>query len=237
MDAETAHQQLDIRCYRWALEDLQREIDQGYPLLRTVMERRVHSWIALLEGLDNEQKLILSRVLVKRRFRAPTSMGDPFNAEDAAILKQYERVLPMLPPKTLDASKGDIKPVKARRLASRIIERLNPILGDQLEDSGEMTWKYVTPIGDWNVITEFSVYNPREPEIHHQHHYSRRDYIRTRGTLLPRYQFATCLGVGINQWRVDYGYELEPAADSIAEVTAHFIDAFPTLAQGLSPND
>ena len=123
-----------------------------------------------------------------------------------------------------------------RRLASRIIERLNPILGDQVQQITKMVWSYATPIGDWAVRTRVSIYNPREPEVHYVHQVNRSDYIRTR-PYLPSYDFAGCLGLGRNIWRVDYGYELQPTVDSLATLCAHFIDAFPRLVEGLSIND
>ena len=153
------------------------------------------------------------------------------------IHKLYERVLPILPVKTPDPSKGDIKPIKVRRLASRIIERLNPILGVQLTHFSEMEWSHVTPMGDWNITTEVSIYYPREPEVHYLHRLCRNDYIRQQGMLLPGYTFAGSFGLGINVWRVNYNYELEPTADSLAALCAHFIDAFPRLVDGLSIND
>ena len=236
MDTETAYREFRIRRYPWALREFQREIDQGYPYLRTIAERDVQTWIVLLEGLDNEQKRIVSRLLVKRRFQKTIeSTENPFTAQDLATLKQYLRVLPMLPRKTPDPSQGDIKPIKMRRLASRIIERISPILGDQRTHFSEMEWSYVTPVGDWNVTTEITIYNPREPEVRYWHSVSRnddktppRDYI---------YDFVNNLGLGVAIWRVDYGYELEPTADSLAALCAHFIDAFPRLVEGLSIND
>ena len=240
MDTETAYKQLRMRYFRWALGELQREIDQGYPYLRTIADRGVQSRIVLFEALDYGQRQILSRVLVKRAFqKAIASTEDPFTPQDAAILQHYERVLPILPVKTPDPSKGDIKPIKVRRLASRIIERLNPVLGDQLTHSSEMEWSYVTPMGDWNVKTYVSVNNPREPEVRYQQSVIRNDgkplgpeVVYQRG-----YSFANSLGFGSNEWRVDYNYELEPTADSLATLCAHFIDAFPRLVEGLSLND
>ena len=236
MDVQTAYQEFRIRRYPWALEEFRREIDQGYPYLRTIANRRVQSWLFLLQGLNNDEKQMLSYLLIKRVFRMVIAdAGDPFTAEDAALLKQYERVLPMLPPKTPDPSHGDINKIKIRRLASRIIERLSPILGDQRTHFSEMEWSYVTPVGDWNVTTEITIYNPREPEVRYWHSVSRnddktpsRDYI---------YDFVNNLGLGVAIWRVDYGYELEPTADSLAKLCAHFIDAFPRLVDGLSLDD
>ena len=90
MDTETAYQQLRMRCFRWAREDFQREINEGYPNLGMIAERRVQSWIVLFEGLDNEQKRLLSRVLVKKAFRkAISNSEDPFTAQDAAFLELY----------------------------------------------------------------------------------------------------------------------------------------------------
>ena len=240
MDVQTAYHQFMIRCYRLALKDSQREMDQDYPYLRTIADRGVQSWIVMFEGLENEQKQLLSQLLVKRVFKTfIADTEDPFSAQDAAFIKQYERVLPMLPPKAPDPSRGDIKKIKVRRLASRIIERLNPILGDQLTHFSEQEWSYVTPIGDWNVKTEMSIYNPREPEVRYRHSVIRIDNMPSRPDVGCKYvySFVGSLGVGISLWRVDYGYELEPTADSLATLCAHFIDAFPRLVDGLSIND
>ena len=240
MDTETAYQQLRIRYYRWALEDFEREINEDYPYLQTIAERGVQSWIVLFEGLDNEQKRPLSRVLVKRAFRKfIANTEDPFTAQDAALLKQYERVLPMVPPKTPDPGKGDVKKIKIRRLASRIIERLSPILGDQLTHFSEMEWLYVTLIGDWNVKTVVLVNNPREPQVRYWQSAIRRDHVAPLqpGESTPSYSFVYSLGLGPTYWFVDYGYELEPTADSLATLCTRFIDAFPRLVDGLSLND
>ena len=240
MDLQTAYQEIMIRCYEWVLEDFQREIDQDYPYLRTVAERRVQSWIVLFEGLDNEQKRILSRLLVKRKFRevAP-NVGASVTAEEEAICKQFASTLPVLPRKAPDPNKGDVTPINVRRLASRIIECLNPILGEQLEHFNEMEWAYVTPMGDWSVKTRVSIYNPQKPEIRYVHRVSHKDYTKppVMPWLRPSYSFACNLGLGENVWRVDYEYELESMADSLATLCAHFIDAFPRLVQGLSPDE
>ena len=174
--------------------------------------------------------------LTFKTFIADTA--DPFSAQDAAFIKQYERALPMLPPKTPDPGMGDIKPIKVRRLASGIIERLSPILGDQRTHISEQEWSYVTPIGEWNVRTEVSIYNLQEPEVRYVHRVIRSDDKRRQSPgRQPSYSFVTNLGLGISRWRVDYGYELEPTVDSLATLCAHFIDAFPRLVEGLSIDD
>ena len=240
MDTEKAYERLDFRCYQWAIQEFQREITQGYPYLKSIASRHVQSWVVLFEDLNKEKQDILLRVLVKRRFqKVIADTGDPFTAEDAALLKQYERVLPTLPPKTPDPSKGDIKPIKVRRLASRIIERLNPVLGDQVEQFRGMGWSYLTPMGDWNIKTEVSIDYPKAPEVNYWHVIMRTDYKRppqSRGHQ-PSYSFANSLGLGSNIWRVNYNYELESTVDSLATLCAHFIDAFPRLVEGLSIND
>ena len=243
MDAETACEQLSVRYFQLALEDFQREIDQGFPYLRTVTDRRVQFWIVIFEGLANEQKQTLSRALVKKQFyQIAERMGNPYTHEDEIIYEQFFAHvirMPMLPRETPDPSKGDITPINLRRLASRIIERLNPILGDQLERFNEMEWAYVTPMGDWSVKTRVSIYNPRKPEIRYEHRVGRTDYTwrPVWAWLEPRFSFARNLGLGENVWRVDYEYELEPVAESLATLCAHFIDAFPRLVQGISPNE
>ena len=241
MDTVTAYEQFNLRCYDWALEDLKREIDQSFPFLRTVTECRVHSWIAIIEELDNEQKRILSRLLVKKQYYQVVERI-PATSDDEVIYRQFFiRVIrmPIEPWETPDPSKGDISPINLRHLASRIIERLNPILGDRIERFNEMEWSHVTPMGDWSVKTRISIYNLRKPEIHYEHRVSRADQTRplVRSWLEPRYSFARNLGLGENVWRVNYEYELEPVAESLATLCAHFIDAFPRLVQGISPDE
>ena len=79
MDTETAYKQFEFRCYEWGQEDFQREIVRGYPYLKTIADRDVQSWIVLFEGLNYEQKQLLSQLLVKRVFKSKRQILPTFN--------------------------------------------------------------------------------------------------------------------------------------------------------------
>jgi hypothetical protein len=55
------------RLYRWALDDFQREINQGFPLLRRVADSVPKQVIQLLRSLPPERQLRLATTLVKNK--------------------------------------------------------------------------------------------------------------------------------------------------------------------------
>ncbi len=57
------NQIFDIRYYHWQIAEWEREIQNGYPLLRLVKEDLM---IEIMNGLDDNKKIIMARALVKR---------------------------------------------------------------------------------------------------------------------------------------------------------------------------
>jgi len=90
MNIQEATDEFVTRYYRWALEDCQREVNEGFPLLRAIKSRFILRVLAVMEPLQKEQRIRLSIALVKRfHERAVEVTGEYLTAEEEELCKSY----------------------------------------------------------------------------------------------------------------------------------------------------
>ena len=79
-----------VRYYRWALADARREVEENFPLLRTVKAALPMRAVAYLESLAGDERLQAATALVKRNHRRAVALtGDVWGADEDRIDREY----------------------------------------------------------------------------------------------------------------------------------------------------
>jgi hypothetical protein len=72
-----------LKLYRWACADFQRELDEGFPLLRGIENPTTYCLLTLMESLPKDKRLLLVSGLLKRfHVRAAQLLGETISAEE-----------------------------------------------------------------------------------------------------------------------------------------------------------
>jgi hypothetical protein len=222
MDAEAARRELAVRLFRWALEEWDRELQQGFPLLRSVRGNAASKTIELFRLLDVDRRIHLARAMTKRFHKdACAHLDETITEEESRLLRWADE--------TRVSSVDHRAPTSHdRALRKTVITRLKSelqFLGVP-ESLGRPTeWRYVTPSGAWRVVTYVDAAG----------RFGDCSYSHTLESLagLPINQYLSLLSwLGISSqsnWRVGNQEEAADAAVTIARLCRYFLDATPDL--------
>jgi hypothetical protein len=234
----TLSDEFAIRYYRWSLDDARRELRENFPLLRAVKSSLVIRAIAYLESLADRDRLCGATALVKRSHRRAVELaGDSWGAEDEAIDRDY-RNAGRIPrpdeewsrPARLD--EADKLKLDRGQFLSAVKAEPTPVLGTGEPFSTKHEWRYATPLGPWTLETFIDV-----GATAHQLAYSHA--IRAAAPRPLREGVSLCgwlgIGGGHTTWNQLTQVDAAAAAQSLARICAHFVQAVPTLVAGLAP--
>lgn len=237
------------RCYRWAVKDARRELDDDCVLLRTVQSQAAYRFLEIIETMHKNERLKLVTALVSRfHMGGPASASRVLTAEDQLLIAEYleyedAEVLPGLKAKSLIIRDGGTKrlatgPTSSRvpkidraALHSGIVEKLRSVCGGKLVDLGPGSSFFESPVGPWIVSTQFSTAS----RFRHFDYWHRimvpEGIIVGEGISILRW-----LGIsGMSTWTLKSELEVEGATADLAGVCSHFLQAAPLLLSGLEP--
>lgn len=240
----TAKSEFDRRFFLWARQDWAREIEQNFPLLRSVNENLI---LKIMEDLEDTERWALAKALVKRGRSEEllNSCGDPLTDRD----KEYERFYVDMVTKSISgeaywdeersrkAKEAFFAPrdkrLNRRKFRKYIIQALIPILGEDYEDWGDWKeWRYCTPIGPWKVITYVDVGGSA-----HQLCYEHDIIASERVYLFQNISLLRWLGISSQiQWQCLQDSDAKPTAEALTKIVAHFMNVVPKLLEGLTPD-
>jgi hypothetical protein len=225
------------RLYEWSLHDWEREIRDGYPFLKAVKYSDAKCVIKLMESLTTEERQNLIFALLKRRCQSYLQYwGETFTDEDRRLVQSYFDNLAAvrwatarnIPP---GGFQGQLSEDKLQRglLRECIVEKLRPFLGKGTSSSRE--WYYLSSIGSWQVMTSIDVGG-----TFHQLCYDHSIRATDSSRLIEGCSLFSWLGIcGQTMWQGLDNSEAEWAAESLAIIVKHFMDAVPKLLEGLAP--
>lgn len=251
MELLPAQEELMRRCYRWSLQVAEQQARTNYSLLRPLSNPNMRGFLAFVEPLDLNQRLLLAHALVKRfYFAAPKEvkieevLGDQFAPEERQLTEQYLLFMRQftLPRPSRWAVREECSPTKAKKLTKVVISHLSETLQIDFTRQEAYNWRGTFWNGDWEVITEF-YFSGQGLEC--EHWLVRRDnpqifavdaYRQFLGSS-QHFEFVPRLGIGPTWWIVECEQEVPAALDSITAVCTQVTSELPVLLKGLGADD
>jgi hypothetical protein len=228
-----------VRYYRWALDDARREVRENFPLLRAVKSGLTMRAVAYFESRADDERRSTAMALVKRSHRRAVELtGDSWGAADEAVDRDYSSAARTARPEeesyrqTLLHS-PDTLTIDRGRFLTAVKAQLASVLGAGEPFSTKHEWRYDTSFGPWTLVTLIDVGGSA-----HQLAYSHA--LQASGSKPLREGVSLCgwlgLGGGHTTWNRLTPPDTVEAAQSLARVCAHFVQAVPPLVAGLVPN-
>jgi|SRR5882672_1646209 len=247
-----------VRYYRWALDDIRREVRESFPLLRSIKSSLPMRAVAFLESFSDDDRLRAATALVKRFHpRAIELTGDSFGAAEREVDEGYRDAMRIARPEEewyRQAMLNDSARLRIdrRRFLAAVKAELAPVLGAGEPFSSTREWRYDTSLGPWMLTTLVDVGGSVHQLMYTQtivHSRAsaggapapRRPAARTAGAATRRplkEGLSACAWLGIagqTDWNRLVESDTPAAARSLARVCAHFLEALPALLAGLSP--
>jgi hypothetical protein len=230
--------EIQSRFYRWAIRDAEREVREGYPLLRRIESRAVKTFLWYISETPQDEQLELVQALVKRAhdFRINRN-DDALTPGERRLAEGYtqavlddisfnsftkEGSIPFWVPRRKAGLPSRPK-LKRKQFLNRVSEALRPVMAGSTERlTSENIW-FERKYNKWTIRT--SVYVGKPPHYRHLIRADWRDVLVTTIT--------SWLGVGDGAWDVLYEDQSAEAAQTFGVLCAHFMTAIPEVLDGL----
>jgi hypothetical protein len=224
------------RSYRWAMRDAEREVSEGYPLLRRIESRTVKIFLNYMSEFSHDGQLEIALALAKRVHEfAIKGNDDALTTRERRLVDEYLQF--QFEYSDLDKEEGFIRSwvprravglparakLKRKQFLRKVSETLKPLLVGFTERLGTEDISFERNYNKWTVRT--SVYVGRPP---HYFHRIRADWREVLATTITSW-----LGVGDGAWDVLYEDRSAEAAETFGMLCAHFMTAIPELLDGL----
>lgn len=218
---------LPVAFYRWALEDFQREIREGFPLLRQIKNSYLLTrQIPSIESLSPNDQQHLASVLVKRaHYGAVQSIGETISAEEWRVHKWYMSDIARIRPEEFRANSQLLHRINRKQFATLLKTELMPVLGDDVEPFQHNIWRYWTPVRHWSILTYVDIGGQ-----HHQLSYSQ--VVTTKEVRYHPMGTSILAWLGISSqtiWDCLAAEDCPEAAKMLAMLCSHFIDAIEKI--------
>jgi|GEM_PF-1905615 len=232
-----------IRFYRWAAVEAEREVRQGYPLLRQVPTVGAHTHLHLVAGMGLEEQLQLSEALVNWAHQVARSLlGEKFSDADNFLREQYlakaRRQWSSIEHALYSPFPEDT-PYQKKRFAALLRSKLLPILGKPLKKGPPYVGSdlvYVTPIHGWFIGTRFQFLQGRNGVRYWQNVMAELD--EYPGSLGNPAQNSTnisnWLGIGRNEIEIPFERNEEATVEVLTLVCSYLLEAMPAILDGLT---
>jgi hypothetical protein len=235
--ADAVVDEFRVRYYRWALREARRGLDEEWPLLRGVKSALVIRTLAYLTSLPADRRRLVVTTLVKRFHRRAVGLtGDTWGADEESIAQEYLETMRIPQPEeeeyrqALLHDPGRLTIARSRFLAA-VRSELAPVLGAGAAFAGQHDWRYDTSLGPWTLVTLVDVGGR-----YHQLSYTQTIRARHPRPLAETLSICAWLGIaGQTAWDQVTEADTPGVARALARICAHFLEALPTLLDGLSP--
>jgi len=227
MDSKNARSEFGIRLFRWSLEEWERELNNGFELLRQVSGNAASKTIDILRSLSDDERRQLTHAFAKRFHKeACAALGDGITEDDLRLLRWADSTRLLSP---------DHQPPVAvdRGLRRVIVARLKTELESvgRFEPMGRPTeWRYVTGSGPWRIFTQIEAVG-RFGDCSYSHS------IETLGGRQVSQYVSLLSWLGISsqtKWRVSDEQDASDSAVGVRNLCRHFLVAAPRLLDGLA---
>jgi hypothetical protein len=226
------------RYYQWALKDTEREVRQEFPFISKIKDRSTLSFLAIMEPLPLEQRLIYASILVKNMFKDILKDGSNLITDDEQILyEQFSKEEKELTKILYNQGKLETLNVRVntKRLRRFLEENLSKLFGDIILSDGTNRFAYRKEINSWKIDTH--IFLGGRAKLNYMHVISPLCKIDIDIRLEPLIvsDLLLWLGVGTMRWDLMTDEDALFVSETLATICVHFIDAASDLLDGLSP--
>jgi hypothetical protein len=249
-----------VRYYLWAWEDFKREIEQGFPILRTfrssegqrsIVRGSSECVLDMMLEMTRDEQLFFAGALVKRfHGHALQATGEKMTKEEIEICKDY-RARSLVPTESelaaRDRYREGQKIIVAKRSMFRKATKVElKKLNMQITEDRGVLWRYQTRVGDWNIVTEIDT-SHRDAQIIYHHNINVADRVETvtlpNGEQIDKFiQLASLVSLnswlGISsttKWCDLVDSDCPRVIQALSGLCSQFLGIVPKLLKGLSP--
>ena len=212
---------LAARLLTWSLGDWERECASSFCLLRRFRSDTAEKVVEFMSGLEQPERQALARALVLRFHpEGATQLGELARPNEAALLREWDSRRRHFA--KVDPISGGLPATKQgmRRIAESLRAHL-AVLGLAENFGSQFTWRYVTPVNGWEVVTFVDLGGQfRRITYHHD--------IAVAGQLPERRFLSLFSWLGVSsqtEWLPTDPADGEAAGGAIAEAVTHFLRA------------
>jgi len=249
VELKGAQREFNVRYYRWALQDWRREIEQGFPLLKTF--KGGPAWYALdmMSRMAIDQQHLFGRALAKRFHRHAVQVTqETVTLNEEEMCRQYcQRV--DLSPSELSLHQRELageRNVYANvQLLRKLIKAEMQALRLERAEMAATLWRYTTRINEWSVVTEIQT-SGASAEVTYSHEIvladERQSTVLDGGQVVTQFiplarfvSFNSWLGISSGtKWSGLVDSDLPQTANALSRMCAYFLEAVPKLVSGLT---
>jgi hypothetical protein len=230
--------------YRWALRDAHREFSGGFPFLSRLKSCVAIDFLEFVDRLPAGDRQALEVCLVKRFHEEGAFLaGDKLSRDEGELIERYlkrniesdELLGPVRVPSRSEerkwASGGKRYLVDRKKLRTALKEALPLTKFGRAETFGktDAEWWHVLPVGKWVVQTSVDTGGRR-----FQLSYSQSVKQSPNTRLMEHQSILGWLGIsGKTGWDLLTDADVPQAAELLAELSSHFIEAMIELEKAL----
>lgn len=247
---EKVDKEFSMRFYQWCLQEAKKEIEQDYPILRKINSSSTLAMIDRLNLLSESDRYFLISSLIKGTHQR--YINQELTQEEQDIIKHYQNqdVRVACYTKHLNAFEmgvynlacqtaaantreeikkryNEIIKLDKKKLKASIEAKLKPICGKVCGRDGSNNWDHCLNYGSYLIETNVDI-SIRFRCIQYCHAIIADD----KNNVILRNGISILRCLGLSSDTPLYGFlasEEEKAAETLAAVCKHFIDALPVL--------
>ena len=239
--------ELTIRLYHWALQDAEREIANGFPLLRTIENAEASGFVAHCQTLSTPDLQSIGRSRVRLAHpMALAYLNEIITPEEQRLIEEsyktqrlYENIYAQS--HNIPFSSDSAYSTKAE-VTALLKEAMRPAFGERQPSRFKVVSIYESDFPQKSTLWRL------QTRIEALHKHPNMKY--TQSLYLPEHEWALAIRdpshtatdilgwLGITPlptyWDIPLKSDVEPAVASLALVTKHYLDAIPSIIEGLS---
>jgi hypothetical protein len=230
MNYQKAREEFAVRYYHWALEDAQREVREGFPFLKAIKDETSFRFLEIMETFQPKDQVLFALVLVKRAH--PTAieiLGEYQTTEEKALINSYLNLMRVPAHAVLEIQQqiqlGNAQWANTRTLTANLKKELSNVFDTSPEKFPGQSWWYKTPIGGWRVRTMVGIGKFGHNILHYHHRLDVVNEMEWGGWI----SLLSWLGIGLTQWDLLTEPDIPTAAQTLAKLCKHFLQAMPSL--------
>lgn len=242
-----AKREFDIRFYRWATSEFEKEIDQSFPTLRLFKAGGAWKTHQFMLKLSKSDQLVLACGLLKRSHpNAVKSLGENCSLEEETMLSRkdaaFNNILSFGEEIRARTKAGEpIKLASKRKLRKVMTAQFKAEFGSEciglacVEEESDLQFKIRR--SGWIVNTFFD-FGRSETVLHYFHNIASEVTFPVNGGEMGMgigypTSFNSYLGISQTVWHYLTEEEIEPTCAVVVKLCARFFDVLPKLLNGL----
>lgn len=239
--------ELTIRLYRWALQDAEREVMEDFPLVLTIQNAAVYGFLAYCSTKPKKDiiEICMTRVKAFHSY-ALSALGEAMTSEEQNLMSEsYKNQLTHYSLYTEEFNQrvdlSEDRSTKAE-VTALLKEAMRPAFGERQPSRFKVVSIHENDFPQkstlWRLQTWIEALH-KQPNMGYAQSLYLPEHEWALTTRHPSHRATDILGwLGITPlptyWDIPLKSDVEPAVASLALVTKHYLDAIPSIIEGLS---